>query len=76
MAVILLIASSLLVFANHDPGVAKIHVGRDFEVVRRRLAFEYTTGEVERGTMTGTEKTARPIGINTGFRTRLELLGR
>jgi hypothetical protein len=41
-----------------------------------RLALVDATGEVERGAVTGTEEAARPVGVDAGLRTGLELLGR
>ena len=40
--------------ANHDLGIAEIHVGRDFEIVRSRLVLVNTTGQIKGRTVART----------------------
>src|SRR5690606_24666500 len=52
---------SLLIFANHNYGVALITMRRNFEVERRRHARVHTTSKVIFGAMARTEETTLPF---------------
>lgn len=51
-----------LVRPDQDTLVAKIRMGRDFEIARCRYILEDAPGQVEPGTVTGTVETANPCG--------------
>jgi hypothetical protein len=57
-------SGGLLFLADEQARLGQVVMDRNFQIGRRRLVFEYAPGKVEGRTMTGAEKSARPVGVH------------